>query len=641
MLNFSEEFTNANILRWRHSAKPAHLLLLILMMTASSGPAAAQTTAAPEPEPRLSGGRPVIGPPAGTETFQKQCSSCHTAEGLTSGGRSIPSLPSLRALPPNRIYESMTTGSMAAEAANLDDRQKRDIAEFLAGRPFIDIEGTGISKMANRCTTNPQLVALSAMPSWNGWSPDTTNARFQSEETARLGPDRVPRLKLKWAFGLPGGGSTSSQPSVALGRVFVASDSRVLYSMNAKTGCVYWAFHADSAGRIAPIIAPISGFAGTRYAVYFVTGSASAYAVDAQDGHLLWKTEIKGLHHVSASASYHDGRIYVPLAGTETVSGSNPDYECCRSRGGVVALDADTGRIVWKVDSLPEPLRKLGVNTRGKTLWGPSGASVWNTPTIDPIRRRIYVGTGNNYGPIASATSDSILALNMDDGRLVWKHQEFKGDAFMLGCPDKNPAGGNCPEDIGPDWDFGGSSAILQRLPNGADVLLAAGKGGIAIGLNPDDGRLLWRTKLFGGKPPTADGLVIFGGAADGRHVYYPLQRPGGGLSALRIESGSIDWTAELHTDARGQIGAASAIPGVVFTGGWDGILRAVGSEGQVIWTYNTRRSFQTVNGVPAKGGSLGSPGPTIANGMVYVSSGYVGMQNGYAGNVILAFAAE
>ncbi len=615
--------------------------LSLLLLTLAALPVSAQTVPAAGQEPRLSGGRPVIGPPSGTVAFQKLCSKCHTAEGLSLGGHAIPSVTALKALPPNRIYESMTTGSMAAEAASLDDRQKRDLAEFLSGRPFIDLEGTGIAKMANRCATNPPLGDLAATPSWNGWSPGTGNARFQDADAARLSASDVPKLKLKWAFGLPGGGSTSSQPSVAFGRVFVASDNRALYAIDAKTGCAYWAFHADSSGRIAPIIAPIAGHEGTRYAVYFATGSATAYAVDAQDGKLLWKTEMKGLQHVSASASYHADRLYVPLAGTETVSGSNPNYECCRSRGGVAALDANTGRIIWKVDSIPEPLRKLAVNPNGKTLWGPSGASIWNTPTIDPKRRRIYVGTGNNYGPIATDTSDSILALSMDDGHILWKHQEFKGDAFMLGCPDKNTSGGNCPEVIGPDWDFGGGSAILKTLPNGRDVVLAAGKGGIAVALDPANGKLLWRTKLYGAQPPTADGLVIFGGAADDKRVYYPLQQPGGGLVSLQIESGRVDWTAARNTDARGQIGAASAIPGVVFTGGWDGVLRAVDASGHVIWTFNTHRDFQTVNGVVAKGGSLGSPGPTIVDGMVYVASGYIGMQNGYAGNVILAFSAQ
>jgi polyvinyl alcohol dehydrogenase (cytochrome) len=287
-------------------------------------------------------------------------------------------------------------------------------------------------------------------------------------------------------------------------------------------------------------------------------------------------------------------------------------------------------------------LKRLGENQKGTQLWGAAGASVWNTPTVDAKRKRIYVGTGNSFGPIAADTSDSILALSMEDGRILWSHQEFKGDSFMVGCGPTNPAGGNCPQTLGPDWDFGGSSAILQTLAGGNDILVAAGKGGVAIALDPDaNGKVMWRTTLWEGKPPSADGLVVFGGTADGKRVYYPLQRPGGGLTALQLDTGKVDWTAAINADRRGQIGAASSIPGVVFTGAWDGTLRAVDASGKVIWSFDTHKDFQTVNGIMANGGSLGSPGPTIANGMVFVSSGYVGVQNGFAGNVVLAFAAE
>ena len=557
------------------------------------------------------------------------------------GGRTAPPLSTLNALPPERIYQAITTGSMAVHATSMPDKQKRDLTEFVARRPFFDVEGTGTAKMTNRCTSNPLLGDLSTTAAWNGWG-GASNARFQPAAAAGLTAANVPKLTLKWAFGFPGGGVSSSQPTVALGRVFVASDNRAVYSIDARSGCVYWSFHADSIGRYAPIVGPISGYPGTRYAMFFVTGPGNAYAVDPQDGKLLWRSEVKGFHNVSASSTLHDGRLYIPLAGTETLSGANPDYECCRSRGGVAALDANTGKLLWKVDSIREPVKRLGENANGRVLWGPSGASVWNAPTIDPKRRRIYVGTGNSYGPVAADTSDSILALDMDDGHLVWSHQEFKGDSFMVGCGPKNPPGGNCPETLGPDWDFGGASIMLQTLPGGRDTLVAAGKGGVAIALDPDNrGAVLWRTTLYEGQPPSALGLVVFGGTADGTRAYFPLQQPGGGLTAVRLDTGAIEWKARLDTDRRGQGGAASSIPGVVFTGGWDGILRAVDATGKVIWSYDTNAEFKTINGVQARGGSLGPPGATVVNGMVYVVSGYIGVQQGTAGNILLAFATE
>ena len=595
--------------------------------------------AAQAPPQGRGGGRGFsFGPPSGAQLFQTSCAKCHGAEGLDVGGRTAPPLSTLNGLPPERIYQAITTGSMAVHATAMPDKQKRDLTEFVARRPFFDVEGTGTARMSNRCATNPPLGDLSTTAAWNGWG-GTNNARAQTVAGAGLTASDVPKLTLKWAFGFPGGGVSSSQPTVALGRVFVASDNRAVYSIDARSGCAYWSFHADSIGRFAPLIGSITGYPGTRYAMFFVTGPGHAYAVDAHDGKLLWRSEVNGFHNVSASSTLYDGRLYIPLAGTETLSGANPDYECCRSRGGVAALDANTGKLLWKVDSIREPVRRLGDNANGRALWGPAGASVWNAPTVDPKRRRIYVGTGNSYGPIAADTSDSILALDMNDGHIVWSHQEFKGDSFMVGCGPKNPPGGNCPETLGPDWDFGGASVMLQTLTNGRDVLVAAGKGGVAIALDPDaNGSVLWRSVLYEGHPPSALGLVLFGGTADGTRAYFPLQQPGGGLTAVRLDTGAIEWKARLDADRRGQGGAASSIPGVVFTGGWDGILRAVDGNGKVIWSADTNAGFKTINGVQARGGSLGPPGAAIVNGMVYVVSGYIGVQQGTAGNILLAF---
>lgn len=494
---------------------------------------------------------------------------------------------------------------------------------------------------AGACRSNPALGELNASPVWSGWG-GQSNARFQNEAAAGLKAADVPKLKLKWAFGLPEHKNSYSQPTVAFGRVFVGGEDGTVYSLDAKTGCVYWTYKSDQFGRFAPIIAPISGHAGTRYAVYFVTRSSTAYAIAAQDGHLLWKNVVKdGLNNLSATAAYHDGRLYVPLSGTETLTGANLDYECCKSRGTVVAVNANTGEVIWRAQSIQEPLRLLGENSKGKQMWGPAGASVWNTPTIDAKRKLIYVGTGNSFGKIAASTSDSILALRMEDGKIAWHHQEFAGDSFMNSCRATNAADTNCPEKLGPDYDFGGSSAILQTV-GGKDVLVAAGKGGVAIGLDPEaNGKLLWRTQLWETQAPPASGLVVWGGTADGKRVYYPLQQAGGGLKALDLLTGNVDWNADVKADQRGQAGPATSIPGIVFTGGWDGILRAVDASGKVVWTYNAAHEFQTVNGLPATGGSFGSAGIVVANGMIYVASGYAGIMRGTQGNVILAFGVE
>lgn len=574
-------------------------------------------------------------PPPGQALFNSKCALCHS----TGGGG--PEIDVLNKLPTETIFDNLMRGPMQAAAVELTSRERRLIAEFLGKRALQDPASGDLTKMTNACPSNPALGDFNADQAWSGWG-GMNNARFQSARAAGLTAADVPKLKLKWAFGLPSGASLYSQPAVAFGRVFVGSDDGVVYSMDAKTGCAYWAYRSDMFGRFAPIIAPISGYPGTRYAVFFVTRSSTAYAIDAQNGKLLWKNEIKdGLNNLSATAAYHDGRLYVPLSGTETLNGADLNYECCKSRGSVVAVDANTGKVIWRVQSIQEPLRELGENSRGKQQFGPAGASVWNTPTVDPKRKLIYVGTGNSFGRVAASTSDSILALRMEDGKIAWHHQEFEGDSYMSNCRATNAADSNCPQKLGPDYDFGGSSAILQTV-NGKDILVATGKGGVAIGLDPDaEGKLLWRTQLWETQAPNAAGLVVWGGASDGQRVYYPLQQNGGGLKALQLTTGAVDWNAPIQADRRGQAGPASAIPGVIFTGGWDGILRAVDAAGKVIWTFDAKRDFETVNGVVANGGSFGPAGAVIVNGMVYVASGYVGIQQGSQGNVVLAFGLE
>jgi polyvinyl alcohol dehydrogenase (cytochrome) len=82
-------------------------------------------------------------------------------------------------------------------------------------------------------------------------------------------------------------------------------------------------------------------------------------------------------------------------------------------------------------------------------------------------------------------------------------------------------------------------------------------------------------------------------------------------------------------------------IPGVVFSGGWDGILRAFSAEdGNQIWEVNTAQAYKTVNGVKSNGGSMAAPGPTIAGGSLFVGSGYL-FGGGTPGNVLLAFSAQ
>jgi polyvinyl alcohol dehydrogenase (cytochrome) len=586
--------------------------------------------------PQTQNATPRPGFRAAPPIFQQNCGTCHD-------GKQAPSITDLQKFSPEQVYETLTTGKMKDQAAQVSDVQKRQIAEFLAARPMGTDEAGDIKKMANPCSANPTMGDPAAGPAWNGWSAGDKNARFQTAAAAGLTATQVPSLKLKWAFGVPKAAEMHSQPTVASGRVFFGSDAGYIYSLDAKTGCVYWAFRADSGTRTAPTIAPVQGQGATRYAVYFVDLLTRVYALDAQTGKLLWKS-LAGAHpraKSTGSATVYNGRVYVPVSAMETTTGAVLTYECCTFRGHVTALDANTGKKLWTTFVIPEESTPRGKNKQGVTLYGPAGGSVWNPPTVDPKRRRIYVGTGNGVSEPASEGTDSVIAMDMETGKIVWQHQEYKGDVFINNCRATGEPGDNCPQKLGPDYDFGGSAMIMHTLPDGRDVIIAGSKGGVALALDLDrNGAVVWRSNIAE-RPPSAAGLIVFGGASDGENVYYGLNQPGGGIAAVRLADGSRPWTAKLAATGPGNPAATSAIPGVVFTGSSDGTLRALAtSDGQVLWQYSTARDYETVNGVTAKGGNMGQAGATIAGGMIFIGSGY-GTGNSGFGNVLLAFGPE
>jgi polyvinyl alcohol dehydrogenase (cytochrome) len=496
------------------------------------------------------------------------------------------------------------------------------------------------AQMPNRCATSPAIASLTALPSspsWNGWGADAGNTRFQPAAAAQLNAADVPGLKLKWAFGFPGARAVSGQPAVVAGRVFVSADTGYVYALDSVSGCVYWSFHADAAVRSAVTVERPA--AGQPYAVFFGDARANAYAVDAVTGTPVWKVHVDD--HASARITggvrFFEGRVYVPVASSEEGAGGNPAYECCTSRGSVVALDAGTGKQIWKTYTIPEVPKPTAKNAAGTQLWGPSGAGVWNSPTIDPRRRALYVGTGNAYSAPAAPTTDAIVAMDLDSGRILWSAQGTANDVWLAACL------GNAVPNCGPDQDFG-SPPILRSLQGGTRVLVAGQKSGNVWAYDPDKkGAVVWRSPLvsntteFGGK-------IVWGGAADEQHAYFGLGP--GGVAAVRLSDGQHQWFTPLAaagSPARpGQDGALTVIPGAVISGGWDGVLRVLSSsDGHMLWEYNTLHDFDTVNRVAARGGSMGAPGPVVAGGLLFVPSGYVGVRNGAPGNVLLVFGVE
>ncbi len=596
-------------------------------------------------------GQSSAAPPDGRAVYLAHCAQCHEQVNPR-----VPHRETLQSMPSTRILRALDAGAMLAIAMTMQRDERIAVAEYLG----TEAADSGPSPAAF-CTDRSVRFAATPKTTWNGWSPTAGNARFQSMG-AGLTADRVPQLKLKWAFGFAGDVAAFAAPTVIDAQIFVGSAGGLVHAMRAESGCLQWVFQANGPVRAALVVAPVEG---GRHALLFGDLTGWFYAVAAETGELLWKKQVEthDSTRLTAAAAVHDGVVYVPVASWEEARAGDATYPCCTFRGSVVALRVRDGAQLWKTYLTDSP-KAIGKNASNALRFGPSGVGVWATPTVDATRRLLYVTTGDNYTEPASSTSDAVLALDLRDGRIVWTKQITERDVFNGSC---RVAAANCPEGAGPDYDFG-SSAILLSGAGRREMLLAGQKSGVVFALDPSrQGEIIWQTRI--GKGGT-NGGIEWGMATDGDIVYatvsdvgrtrqdnnlldprrYALDpQQGGGLTALRVKDGSKAWYAAPQPCPPGapagcspaQPGAVTLIPGVVFATSYDGHVRAhAAAGGELLWDYDTAREFTTVNHVPAHGGSIDGPGPVVSNGLVLVSSGYP-RNGGMPGNVLLAFSAE
>jgi polyvinyl alcohol dehydrogenase (cytochrome) len=519
----------------------------------------------------------------------------------------------------------------------------------------------GAASADNVCPDPAGPVALGSAQ-WNGWGQGLDNTRYQPEPAIRA--NDVPKLALKWAFGYPNG-TEFGQPTVVDGRIFVTSSAGRVYSLDAKTGCSYWTFDAAAGSRTAIVIGELArarvaalprrlkrtlahlDVIKAPSAAFFGDDSGWVYALDAQKGTLLWKTQVDThpLARIVGAPTLYNERLYVAVSSTEDSAAANPGYGCCTFRGSVVALDIASGKTLWKSYTVlqePAPTRK---NSAGIQEFGPAGAPVASSPTIDVKRNVLYVATGSSPTGLEQSLTDAVVAFDLADGKLRWVKQLSRLDAGAGGAGFT-------------------SSPILRTLATGNQILVAGQKSGVVYGLDPDHGGdTLWQTKLgdsgasgaanpgsFVGPPGVAGpaGGVVWGSAADHRNVYVATSgqlaqpaNPSGSLTALDIKTGVARWhtpspepacAASEHPCSHGDAQAVTVMPGSAFSGSMDGHLRAYSTiDGKILWDFDTAKDFPTKNGVKGSGGPLDHGGATIVNGSVYINSG----------NTLLAFSVD
>ena len=592
--------------------------------------------------------------PDAEQLYKQYCQQCHEGQVARAPHREV-----MSRLPANLVLHSLSVGKMRMQGWVRTIAERRALSEWITGKKIKETDET----VGGFCEDAPgEFSVADGAPQWNGWGVDNTNSRFQSAENAGIPVDQVPQLKVKWVFGLPMD-FRASQPTVVGGRVFVGSLQGRIYSLDAKTGCLYWSVKTDGGVRSTMVVDSLPGTNPPRYVVYVGDASANMYALDARTGKQLWKVDVDDhpLATITGTPKTLGNRLYVSTTALEELAGADPSYECCTFRGKMMALNRFNGKLVWRAYTLDaaQPVRK---NAIGVQLWGPSGASIWSSPALDPERNRMYVTTGDNYSDPASLTSDAVVAFDLRTGKFLWSKQFTAGDAWNVGCEQTDDT--NCPQARGPDLDFA-SSPILRILPDGRRVILAGQKSGVMHAIDPDrKGEILWQQRV--GKGGLIGGIQ-WGSAADAKQVYVALSdigvttvpdsdigfdttldsSVGGGMFAYDIETGERKWyipppgCGDRKQCSPAQSAAVSAMPGVVFSGSIDGHLRGYATNsGEVMWDYNADQEYESTNGVKTRGGSFDGPGPTIVDGMVYVNSGY-GFQGGMGGNALIAFSVD
>ena len=617
---------------------------------------------------------PTAAPPtaaqSGQAIYESRCKACHDG-----GSPRAPSRADLAQRPAADIVQALTSGIMVPMAQGLSDADKQAVAAFLTAAPSPAAQASGRSNGTEmpqiavkgpsapdpKCASNPPIQA--GPGDWASMGVDEASTRFQRHPG--LNPADVPKLKVKWSFAMTGGG----QPAVVGNWLWVTNRSGKFYALDARTGCVHWSVD-DLVSRTTPMVIR-SSIAPSGWLTVVSESDRVVRAFDAQTGTQIWKSAELETHPISVltgSPVIVGDRLIVPISSIEEAAAMSKSYSCCTFRGAVAALDLKTGKLLWKTAMIDGPIKTIRGKDGGGKVQGPAGAAVWAAPSVDRKRGLAYVVTGDSYTDVDTSGTDAIVALDLKTGAMKWRRQVTEKDNFVMGCGPTSQSG-NCPTPMGPDYDFG-ATPVLMTLPGGKQVLVAGQKSGIVYGLNPDTGALVWKTIVGMG---SALGGVEWGIGADDSRVYVPISdlvylfnpsptAPKGkaGLYALDPATGAVTWSAPAPVApcvyasdkgkpsrcARAMPAAPAVIPGIVFQAALDGWVRAYNAKtGKVVWEDSTTsRTYDTLNGIKGQpGGGIDGMGPTIANGMVYITSGNNGAarigSNGV--NVLLAYSID
>jgi len=587
----------------------------------------------------------------GQEIYDRNCAACHDNPKASKS----PALATLKNMRAETLAYAMDEGKMQSQASGLSVEEKNALIIFLLGDNGSIDEDWVASMMCGE--DHPAINLGAATVSTFGFN--LSNHRQLSSTQAGLKTADFENLELAWSIGFPKVTTMRSQPAVVGSTLFLpVAEASAIYAFDISGApCLRWVYQSAAPMRTSAAYGELSD---GRKVIATADASSIVHLIDATNGEKIW-TQHVGINPLSITTGTPvvlKDKIIVPISQFEIVVAGSSKHQCCTSHGAVTALNSLTGEEIWTMHTMEDatPQRDRG---DGTMLLGPSGAPIWNSPAVDEERGLVYVGTGESTSEPAHKNTDAIIAIDLEDGSIRWSFQATANDIFVVGCG--RVRGLNCPkpeDTVMRDVDFG-ASMILGKTSDGKDALFAGQKSGTVWALNPDSGELIWRQDFGEGSPL---GGIHWGIAYDGKHVYAPINRSVGfngaptdqkpGIHAVNVDDGSVAWTFAAEADCGngrnkrvpacnnnyGLSGAPTVIDGAVVAGSLDGLLRVFDSEtGKILYKFDTAISFETLNGVEAKGGAIDSASIVAANGLLFVNSGY-GMFGQIQGNVLLAF---
>ncbi|HQT19306.1 MULTISPECIES: methanol/ethanol family PQQ-dependent dehydrogenase [unclassified Acidovorax] len=347
----------------------------------------------------------------------------------------------------------------------------------------------------------------------------------------KINDKNVGKLTLAWAYvtGMPEG--HQAPPIVNNGYMYVATPNNQVIAFEAKTGKELWRYKKQIPEELQQLHPTSRGVALYKDKLYLATTDAMLVALDPVTGKELWKTAVgdwKAGYYSTLAPLVANGKVMTGVSGGE--------YGV---RGYVIAVDAETGKEVWRTYTIPAPNEPGGDTWPGET-YKHGGGSVWITGTYDPDTKLSYWGTGNaapwmpDTRPGDNLYANSTLALDVDTGKMKGYHQYHWNDAW--------------------DWDEVSAPLLIDVQRNGKKVksLVHAGRNGYLWHLERTDSKInfvdAWpyvKQNVFTGIDPKT-----------GRPSYDESKKPGTGKTTNFCPSlwGGKDWVPEAYSPKTGML---------------------------------------------------------------------------------------